>query len=175
MREEAINIQICLTTEPLVSQSKLGHEEPNQQPKPKQYAIYLRSAVNAKTGTLDKITLQRNVNTLYVAERGGVVVGEYADDGASGATLERPGLQRLLEDAKIGRFDGVVVTEVSRLARGPKLREACKQLEEAGVLLKTSQQQQAEDYAGKLLASFEGLSSASSCRDSSGKKRRDKK
>ena len=91
MKEEAINIQICPTTEPPVSQSKLGHEEPNQRPKPKQYAIYLRSAVNVKTGTLGKITLQHNANTLYVAERGGVVVGEYVDDGITGTTLKRLG------------------------------------------------------------------------------------
>src|ERR1700746_1832837 len=41
----------------------------------------------------------------------------YDDGGLSGATLERPALQRLLVDLQAGRVDAVVVYKVDRLTR----------------------------------------------------------
>ena len=41
----------------------------------------------------------------------------YDDGGISGATLERPALNRLLEDIEAGRIDAVVVYKVDRLTR----------------------------------------------------------
>ena len=41
----------------------------------------------------------------------------YDDGGISGATMERPGLKRLLEDIEAGRIDAVVVYKVDRLTR----------------------------------------------------------
>ena len=41
----------------------------------------------------------------------------YDDGGISGATLERPALQRLLADIAAGRIDTVVVYKVDRLTR----------------------------------------------------------
>ena len=41
----------------------------------------------------------------------------YDDGGISGGTLERPGLNRLLEDIAAGRIDIVVVYKVDRLTR----------------------------------------------------------
>ena len=41
----------------------------------------------------------------------------YDDGGISGATLERPALERLLEDIEAGRIDAVVVYKVDRLTR----------------------------------------------------------
>ena len=41
----------------------------------------------------------------------------YDDGGFSGGTLERPALQRLLEDVRAGRIDIVVVYKVDRLTR----------------------------------------------------------
>lgn len=64
-------------------------------------------------------------------ERGWGLVGEYEDAGISGHLLEeRLGLQRLLVDAKSGKFDLVVVKDFDRLARSKtkasQIRDALK-------------------------------------------------
>ena len=41
----------------------------------------------------------------------------YTDAGYSGASIERPALQELIEDAKAGKFDKVVVYKIDRLSR----------------------------------------------------------
>jgi site-specific DNA recombinase len=41
----------------------------------------------------------------------------FRDDGYSGASLRRPGLDRLRDQIRSGTFDRVVMTEPSRLAR----------------------------------------------------------
>ena len=43
----------------------------------------------------------------------------YDDGGFSGATMERPALQRLLADITAGRVDTVVVYKIDRLTRSP--------------------------------------------------------
>ena len=42
----------------------------------------------------------------------------YDDGGYSGGSMERPGLERLLDDIDQGRLDCVVVYKVDRLSRG---------------------------------------------------------
>ena len=44
-------------------------------------------------------------------------VGAYADAAVSGTTRLRPGYQRLLQDARDGKFDIVVAEDLSRLSR----------------------------------------------------------
>ncbi len=46
-----------------------------------------------------------------------LVQDQYDDGGISGGTLERPGLQRLLEDIEDGLVDVVVVYKIDRLSR----------------------------------------------------------
>ena len=46
-----------------------------------------------------------------------LVRDQYDDGGISGGTLERPGLQRLLEDIEDGLVDVVVVYKIDRLSR----------------------------------------------------------
>ncbi|MCI9071246.1 MAG: recombinase family protein [Lachnospiraceae bacterium] len=41
----------------------------------------------------------------------------YIDDGFSGVNFERPGFQRMLEDAKAGKIDCIIVKDLSRLGR----------------------------------------------------------
>lgn len=44
-------------------------------------------------------------------------VREYADDGYSGTNFDRPGFQRLFEDAKNKRIDCIILKDLSRLGR----------------------------------------------------------
>ena len=59
--------------------------------------IYMRlSRDDEKAGESMSIENQRAMLLQYVAENGGTVAGEYADDGWSGTDFERPGVARLL-------------------------------------------------------------------------------
>ncbi len=53
----------------------------------------------------------------YVARRGWTLVGEYVDEGISGAKDSRPELNRLMEDAHRRKFDCVLVWTFDRFAR----------------------------------------------------------
>ena len=45
------------------------------------------------------------------------VVQSYVDSGYSGKDINRPGLQELFSDAKLGLFQKVIVLKLDRLAR----------------------------------------------------------
>lgn len=65
-------------------------------------------------------------------------VGEYADDGYSGALPlgDRPAGRRLLDDARAGKFDVVIVYKVDRLGRRARvLIDAHDELESYGVAI----------------------------------------
>ena len=63
--------------------------------------IYLRlSRDDERQGESLSIENQRRVLTNYVKEQGWTIYDEYVDDGISDVTFNRPGVQRLLEDAK---------------------------------------------------------------------------
>ena len=80
--------------------------------------IYMRlSRDDEKAGESMSIENQRAMLLRYVAENGGTVAGEYADDGWSGTDFERPGVARLLEDAKEGKIDTIIVKDRSRFGR----------------------------------------------------------
>jgi site-specific DNA recombinase len=63
----------------------------------------------------------RSLCRLYQESAGrglaGLIKTDYDDGGISGATIERPSLQRLLEDIRQGLVDVVVVYKVDRLTR----------------------------------------------------------
>ncbi len=80
--------------------------------------IYAR--VSSKRQAQDQ-TIQQQLTRLRThLERRGWEFDEervYADDGYSGASLSRPGLDRLRDHAGLAELDVVVITEPSRLAR----------------------------------------------------------
>src|ERR1700685_4666596 len=53
----------------------------------------------------------------YVAKRGFQVYAEYVDTGFSGAAASRPQLDRLLRDARLRKFEGVLVWKLDRWGR----------------------------------------------------------
>ena len=59
-----------------------------------------------------KLLLQR-----YVRERGWNEIDIYIDDGYSGTNFQRPGVQRLIADAKAGRINVILVKDLSRFGR----------------------------------------------------------
>lgn len=56
----------------------------------------------------------------YAQARGYQLVREYVDEGISGNTERRPGLDRLVADARLRKFDVIVTAALDRLSRSTK-------------------------------------------------------
>lgn len=81
----------------------------------KQAALYLRTSTGHQFPENQGIELRQ-----YAAQRGYEIVEEYVDHGFSGAKVRRPALDRLLHDARKGRFSVVLVWSCDRLARNTR-------------------------------------------------------
>ena len=80
--------------------------------------IYCRlSNDDERDGESVSIENQRMLLERYVKERGWNLVDTYIDDGFSGANFQRPGVQRLIDDAKAKRINVIVVKDLSRFGR----------------------------------------------------------
>lgn len=80
--------------------------------------IYLRlSQEDMREGESLSIENQKMMLTKFVRDKGWNLVSEYVDDGYSGTDFERPGVQKLLADAQLGKINTVVVKDLSRFGR----------------------------------------------------------
>ena len=80
--------------------------------------IYMRlSKEDMLDGDSLSIENQKMLLTKFVREKGWNLISEYVDDGYSGTDFERPGIQRLLSDAQLGKINTVVVKDLSRFGR----------------------------------------------------------
>lgn len=80
--------------------------------------IYVRlSKDDERAGESLSIENQKLILTKYVAEQGWKIVDIYVDDGYSGTSFDRPAVQRLLEDAKSGKINLIIVKDLSRFGR----------------------------------------------------------
>lgn len=79
-------------------------------------AIYVRVSTDEQREgqTIDSqiVELERLAHT-----KGWVIADAYKDDGWSGSMMARPELDRLRDDARLGRFQAVLINDVDRLAR----------------------------------------------------------
>jgi site-specific DNA recombinase len=85
-------------------------------------AVYTRKSTDEGLDmAFNSLDAQREACEAYIASQRGegwVLVGDHYDDGGqSGGSLERPSLQRLLDDIQAGRIDCVVVYKIDRLTR----------------------------------------------------------
>ena len=88
--------------------------------KPKNYiaGLYLRlSQEDERQGESISIDNQRTMLRKYAEEHGFEIHDEYIDDGVSGTTFQRPEVQRLLDDAKTGVINTIIVKDLSRFGR----------------------------------------------------------
>jgi len=75
-------------------------------------------AVNARVSTSDQsCEMQLHDLRQFVQKSGWQVFAEYVDTGFSGAVASRPELDRLLGDARMHRFDAVLVWKLDRWGR----------------------------------------------------------
>ncbi len=95
-------------------------------------AIYVRSA----RADDKEIIHQINAMLRMIDRNEESLVGVYADNGVSGLTIERPEFQRLLGDAKGGKFAKLYVRDLERISRDPeKMQTAYEQLHVDGVAI----------------------------------------
>lgn len=80
--------------------------------------IYCRlSNDDERDGESVSIENQKLLLQNYVRQRGWNEVDVYVDDGYSGTNFNRPGVQRLIEDAKAKRINLILVKDLSRFGR----------------------------------------------------------
>ncbi len=91
-------------------------------PKPQRCAIYTRKSTEHNLDlTFNSLDAQREACEAYIKSQAHegwrLVPDRYDDGGLSGATLDRPALQKLLADVSAGKINTVVVYKVDRLTR----------------------------------------------------------
>lgn len=84
-------------------------------------AYYLRdSAEDKNIGDSESIVGQRGILDDFVSthpELRDWNIVEFSDDGYSGTTFQRPGIQKLLEGIRCGEINGIIVKDFSRFGR----------------------------------------------------------
>ena len=78
---------------------------------------YRLSQEDERSGESLSIENQKLIVEKFARDNGFEIVDEYVDDGYSGTNFNRPGVQRLLEDAKNGRINAIIVKDMSRFGR----------------------------------------------------------
>lgn len=115
------------------------------------YADYNRcSSDDQKYGDFTTIDNQKSKNAGYIRNLGGTHVGTYTDEGKTGTNVDRPDFKRLVKDAQDGKFDAVVVTYMSRLARGPAFYIAEFLLKQAGIEIVMVEEKFGDDLQGQI-------------------------
>lgn len=90
-------------------------------------AIYLRLSRPDKTLNCDDNQIQKESNSIFMqrilihsyidSHFASSDITEYEDDGFSGTHFNRPGIQKLLNDAKSNKIDCIIVKDISRFGR----------------------------------------------------------
>lgn len=80
--------------------------------------MYVRlSRDDERTGESLSIENQKAILNEYIEKQGFTLYDIYVDDGISGTTFQRPEVQRLLDDAKTGVINTIIVKDLSRFGR----------------------------------------------------------
>ncbi|MDW8069079.1 MAG: recombinase family protein [Anaerolineae bacterium] len=111
-------------------------------PKGARAAIYTR--VSSAELQLEGYSLeaQQTACERLAQERGWEVTARYTDPGASARTADRPAFQQLLEDARSGRFDVIIVHKLDRFSRSVvDVLLTLQELEKLGVALVSATEQ----------------------------------
>lgn len=80
--------------------------------------IYTRLSVSAKNGGSESIINQLQIATNYIDHSKDLeYVKTYSDDGYTGRNFNRPSFQEMMQDAKAGLINCIIVKDISRLGR----------------------------------------------------------
>ena len=80
--------------------------------------MYLRlSKEDGEKVESNSISNQREMINAYARKNQFTIVGEYVDDGYSGANFDRPNFKEMIKDAYDKKFDTIIVKDLSRFGR----------------------------------------------------------
>jgi len=106
---------------------------PPERTGPCRVCVYIRRSTDDEHQPFSLDAQRAALNKYVTAKDDWTIVAEYEDD-ASGATTERPGLQKALQAAKAGLFDVLLVYRLDRFSRSvANLLDLINQLEQSGV------------------------------------------
>lgn len=94
----------------------------------KKAVIYARSSVESTYNKKESIENQVEFITKFCLDNGFTIVKVYQDDGFSGSSMRRPGIEEMMDDMKLRKFDTIIVKDLSRFSRN--YLEACHYLDE---------------------------------------------
>ncbi len=115
-------------------------------------AIYLRRSEKGEEDKNSSIETQRKETTDIAASKGYSLAGEYSDPGGRSMTLNRPVLNRLMLDGKLGKFDTVIVWKWDRFSRDQdQATVAIAQLQSYGIKIETVHEQVPDGALGTLM------------------------
>ena len=123
----------------------------------------IRAAIYARVSTDIQEKEQTILSQLeavrgYISERGYVNIGEYIDDGFSGATLDRPGLDGLRDAIRTGEMDVVVFHSPDRLARKAVYQGlVLEEIEKAGIRVEFLNYPVDDSPESRMLLGMQGL------------------
>ncbi|MFC1945095.1 recombinase family protein, partial [Chloroflexota bacterium] len=120
-------------------------------------AIYCRVSTDLQE---KQHTIQSQFEALrkYAQDKGYQVVAEYKDEGYSGATLERPGLDHLRDAVRAGDFDIVLFHSPDRLARKAVYQGlVLEEIEKAGMKVEFLNYPVDDSPESKMLLGMQGL------------------
>lgn len=83
-------------------------------------AAYLRVSTDEQVEQGISLPAQKSRLLAYCQAQGWTLYDYYMDDGFSGKNLERPAMQKLIEDAQDKKFNAVIVIKLDRLSRRQK-------------------------------------------------------
>jgi len=83
-------------------------------------AAYIRVSTNEQAETGYSLQIQRERITAQITAKGWVLYKVYEDAGQSGGKMERPALQKMLQDIAAKKINAVVVYKLDRLSRKQK-------------------------------------------------------
>jgi DNA invertase Pin-like site-specific DNA recombinase len=110
-------------------------------------ALYCRLSVDDRAdGESNSIANQKTILSRYAKEKGFTNPIFYVDDGVTGTTFNRPGLNAMLNDVRAGRVRTIIIKDQSRIGRD---------VLEVGLLKRTF-----EEHDVRFIAANDGLDSA---------------
>lgn len=83
----------------------------------KKACVYTRVSTQEQAMEGYSIEEQDRLCKAAIESKGWEYVGTYSDPGVSGRTMERPGLQKMIEEIKAGNIEAVAIYKLDRLSR----------------------------------------------------------
>ena len=126
-------------------------------PKKKRVCAYARVSLE-KESMLHSLSYQVSYYSRFIQSHSDwLFAGVYTDEGLTGTKANRPGFKRMIEDAKQGKLDMIIVKSVSRFARNTvDLLKTCRELKELNVNVFFEEQNiDSLSYEGELMLTLQ--------------------